>query len=70
VYIRRERVVELVIERCDGLGRNQAEIRPMVVPPEFLGGASSRTLYLPSLIAFIVVLGLYNLIYYTKVLIY
>jgi hypothetical protein len=43
VYVRRERVVELVIKRYDGLGRNQAEIRLIVVPLEFLGGASSRT---------------------------
>ena len=41
--IRRERVVELVIERCDGLGGNQAEIRPQVVPPAFSGGANSVT---------------------------
>ena len=32
--VRREKVVELVIERCDGLGGNQAELGRNVVPPE------------------------------------
>jgi hypothetical protein len=35
VYVRRKRVVELVIVRCERLGSNQAEIRPEVVPPAF-----------------------------------
>jgi hypothetical protein len=37
-------VVEFVINRRDGLGRNQAEIRTQVVRAEFLGGANSRSL--------------------------
>ena len=46
VYVRRERVVELVINGCERLGRNQAEIRPYWVPPEFSLGANSLTLYI------------------------
>ena len=43
VCVRRKRVVELVINGCERLSRNQAEIRPQVVPPEFSGGANSLT---------------------------
>jgi hypothetical protein len=35
VCVRRKRVVELVINGCERLGRNQAEIRLKVVPPGF-----------------------------------
>jgi hypothetical protein len=31
IYIRRKRVVELVINGCERLGKNQAEIRTQVV---------------------------------------
>jgi len=35
ICIRRKRVVKLVIVRYVRLGKNQAEIRQKVVPPEF-----------------------------------
>jgi hypothetical protein len=44
VCVRRERVVKLVIERCDGLGGNQAELGRKVVRPAFWGSANSLTL--------------------------
>jgi hypothetical protein len=39
VYVRRKGVVEFVINRRDGLGRNQAEIRPQWCqqsPPRYI----------------------------------
>ena len=35
VCVRRKKVVELVIERCDGLAGNQAELGRKVVRPAF-----------------------------------
>ena len=43
---KKEGVVEFVINMCERLGSNQAEIRPQVVPPAFSGGANSATLLL------------------------
>jgi hypothetical protein len=44
--VRRKRVVEFVINRCEMLGRNQAEIRPHSVRPGFSWGANPVTLYI------------------------
>jgi hypothetical protein len=45
VYIRRKGVVKFVINRCERLSSNQAEIRPRVVPPGFWGSVNRGTLY-------------------------
>ena len=47
VYVRRKGVVKLVINGCERLGSNQAEIRPRVVPPGFWGSANRGTYYIP-----------------------
>ena len=46
VCVRRKRVVKLVIERYDGLSRNQAELGRKVVRLAFRGRANSLTLYI------------------------
>jgi hypothetical protein len=43
VYIRRKRVVKLVIVRYVRLSKSQAEIRLHIVPPEFSYRANSIT---------------------------